>query len=297
MNNNNGYLQKYNQFHNNNNFNEVFLQNNNIIDTPNFINNGNLIHNNIDRHLLNEYISEYTIHIDSLNRNFDVFSNPFNFTVTFGGIGQTINKRIHNNGNIESTLCSGQPDPKISRKFKNVKYIKLNHVILPRTNLIELITGLDDNIEYSLGDSTSDLINYKYLILKIKNLGNNRLFSTNDAIDFDCYILHPDKILGSNNYMWLPTQPIRVFQNSSLSNLDKMIFELQDDEGHLLYVIDASGNVLFTNSILNNLIDTKIATDPILLNFKRIHKIMQMEMELTIGVVENELNTNTKYES
>jgi hypothetical protein len=279
-------------------YHKAYIPQPTLIDKPDMRNRGGLLHNNVGDNLMNEYVSEYTVHINSADRDYSAFYNPFNFTVTYGGIGQTVEKRFRSDGTFERIMCSGQPKPKIARSFKNVKYVKLNHVIVPKTNVIEKITGTDDEIEYSLGDTSTELsMNFKYLVLKIKDIGNNRVLSTNESVDDDSFILYPDKIMGANHWMWLPTVSARVFPNSALANIDKMIFELQDDEGNLLFVMDADDNRLNTKTIYDGLVEDREEGDPVLLNFHRIHKAMQIDIEITIGVVENEYNTHTKFSS
>ena len=259
---------------------------------------GGVIHNNLGERLISEHLSEYTIHINSSDRDYGAFPNMFNFYVTFGGIGRTKDKKFKPDGTYTETIYEGQPTPKIARKFKNIKYIKLNHVILPKTTVVDKITGSDGLPEYALGDSYTDICsNYKYLMLKIKNIGNNKVFSTNDQVDEDTFILYPDRMMGSQHYMWLPTITSRVFSNSSLANVDKLTFELLDDEGELLFVLDTDGSRFNTKTVLAEMETDRDETDPVLINFKRIHKMMQMDIELTFGVIEGELNTDIKFSS
>lgn len=280
-----------------NNYNHAYMKGTTIIDKHDTKYKGGLIHDNVSDILMAEHIVEYTIHVNSADRDYSTYSNPFNFTVIFGGIGQTIGKKFKPNGTFEQTVYAGQPKPKITRKFKNIKYIKLNHVIVPKTNIIEKISGTDDEYEYSFGDVDTELAsNYKYLILKIKDLGNNKVLSTNDFITDDCYILYPDKVMGLNHYMWLPTATSRIFQNSNLISIDRLVFELMDDEGNLLFVLDSDGNRVNTKNLLNTFIESKEEGDPILKCVQKIHKVMQIDLELTFGIVENELATNVKYE-
>ena len=91
-----------------------------LIDKTDMKNRGGMLHNNVGENMMNEYVTEYTIHINSADRDYSAFYNPFNFIVTYGGIGQTVEKRFKPDGTFKKTTCSGQPKPKISRSFKNV---------------------------------------------------------------------------------------------------------------------------------------------------------------------------------
>ena len=277
-----------------NNFSQAYTPSQQIIRKTDFSNSGNVMHNNIGEKTLNEYITEYTIHIDSYNRDFGTYPNPFKFNVVFGGAGSGVERKFKPSGEFVETSYVGQPNPKISRKFRNVKYIKLNHIILPKTNYVTVET-LDEGTVYHLADPSNDLIsNHKYLILKMSQAkSTSKVLSTNDYITDECFILYPDKIMGLNHYMWLPTNTSRVFPNSSLANIDKLDFEILDEDGNTLFVINTTDDTRFnTKTVLDTLTDP---SDPTYVAVSKIHRIVQIDIELTLGVVENELNTQTNF--
>ena len=70
-------------------------------------------------------IYEYTLKIDSRDRNINIYPNPFNFKVRF------------NQGNN----LSGR-GPSIFRRFNNVKYINLESVCIPRYNITKSYNDL-----------------------------------------------------------------------------------------------------------------------------------------------------------
>jgi hypothetical protein len=72
----------------------------------------NLIHNNVTKNVVSEMLQEYTIIIDSNDRDIDKYPNPFSYRVKFNGL-------------------SGTKDANIMRQFDNVKYIKLDTGIIP----------------------------------------------------------------------------------------------------------------------------------------------------------------------
>jgi hypothetical protein len=73
----------------------------------------NLLHNNVTEKVSIENLVEYTIVIDSGDRDYSKFPNPFDYRVYFNP-------------------PSGTKDAYIHRSFENVKYIKLETGILPR---------------------------------------------------------------------------------------------------------------------------------------------------------------------
>jgi hypothetical protein len=271
-----------------NNFGQAFAPNQTMINRVDFRNPGNLIHNNLGDNIQAERISEYTIWIDGNDRSKNIFKNPFCFITSFGGINTAISK--------EKNVTYGTPGPFLQKKFKNVKYIKLNYAIIPRTNIID-ISGISSNPQYTLGSNDTNLDGNKFLILRIKEIKNNKMLSTNDNVIEDCFILYPDRLMGSNHSMWIPTNDSRVYPNSSLFNLDRMTISIEDSDGNQLEVLDNSGNTLDVPNLLTTLTENKSSTDPILINFKNIEHALQINIELTIGVVELEMNTLTNFPS
>jgi hypothetical protein len=256
-----------------------------MINRVDFRNPGNLIHNNLGDNIQAERISEYTIWIDGNDRSKNIFKNPFCFITSFGGINTSTSKGTY-----------GTPGPFLQKKFKNVKYIKLNYAIIPRTNIID-ISGISPNFEYTLGNNDTNLDSDKFLILRIKEIKNNKMLSTNDNVIDDCFILYPDRLMGTNHSMWIPTNDSRVYPNSSLFNLDRMTISIEDSGGNQLEVLDDSGNTLDVPNLLTTLTENKTSNDPILINFKNIEKALQINIELIIGVVELEMNTLTNFPS
>lgn len=261
-----------------NNYSEAYAQNHTQIGKMDFKNKCNIMHNNIGDTIMTEKITEYNIHIDSSSRDMDYYTNPFSFTVAFGS----------------------EPHPRIDRKFMNVKYIKIHGVILPKTNVIE-IGGTVENPTYELSDSLNYLTNNKFLVLKIKELKNNKIFSTNQFIGDDSIILYYDTDKGLYNTMWYPSVDSRVFPNSLLRNLNKLTIQITDDDGDQLNIFDQNGKVINIKSIINKMTDEinkeeRDPTDNSYLSILKINKVINMSLEITLGVVESELNTNVKFE-
>jgi len=73
----------------------------------------NFIHNNVTDNTTIENLIEYTVVVDSGDRNYSKYPNPFNYRVYFNP-------------------PSGTTDAYIHRSFENVKYIKMETGILPR---------------------------------------------------------------------------------------------------------------------------------------------------------------------
>jgi hypothetical protein len=290
-----------------NNFNTAFRSNGPVIEKQDYRNRNNLIHNNINENLLVEQIIEYTLNIDSMDRSLVAYPNPFNFSVTFGGHGPTVdkqtfvrknvnisNKQNVDNFEVQNIKYEGTPGPVINRKFKNVKFFRLDYIILPKTNIIKLIDPSQNSISSSecILDSCLSTIDtdrlakkYKYLVLRIREISCDNILGTNRYLENDTFILYPDKIMGSDHIMWLPTTGSRTYKNSSLENLNKLTFEILTPKGELLYVLDTNGNAVNINTLGDSQSCLKNC----------IEETIQCTIALILGVIENELNTNTKF--
>jgi len=291
-----------------NNFNKGFVVNQPMIEKMDFRNKNNLLQNNVNEDTLLEQVIEYYVNIDSMDRSLVAYPNPFKFTVTFGGMGPVTERKtfVKKNFNVAGTVNAskyeakkisyeGTPGPVIDREFKNVKYLRIDYLILPRTNVIEFLDPSDVSysfsgscppVEYCLSTKDKDKIalKYKYLILRINEIRSDKILGTNRNIENDTFILYPDKIMGAHHIMWLPTSGTRNYKNSLLDNLKKLTFEILSPKGEQLFVMDSDGNVINPNDDSNPCLQ------------ECVNENIQMNLSIVLGIVENELNTNTKFE-
>lgn len=262
------------QMNNNNqasNFNRSYMPNNPVIERPDFKNHHNMMHNNVGDSILSEHITEYTIHINSVDRDPSVYNNQFKFSVQFGDTTQSY--------------------PNITRRFKNIKYIKLENVILPVSSTITTAL-LDPSGIYVTGDasnvfsnaSSNIITNQKYLLLKIKELGNDRVLSTGNIVKSDTIKLYYDVQLNTWDNSWTTNQNSFVYPNANLYTVKKLSFELYDSYGNQILM----AGVLPFGSI--GATPTTNLTHP-------LNNYSQMEITLIFGVVENGMNTDPNFES
>lgn len=275
------------------NFNQAFMPNQNLIPQRDVKNYGNLIQNNVNDNILSEIISEYTVHVDSKDRDITIYPNPYSFVVSLGGFSS--NKTKDANGN--PITVTGVPNPRIDMNFRNVKYIKLKYLMLPRYlvyNRAEIVDG--SGYEYTIPNngSTTILSNYRYLLLKIKEIKNDKLYSTDDSKN-DCFIIYRD-----SNYsdavsdLWFATQPVKIFYDVGLKNLSKLTIQIltpNGDELRLQYSGDNSGNIQYdeVNGIIND--ETTPSSD----FYSNFGENIQTSMEFELGVCENQLNNQKNY--
>ena len=248
----------------NNNFNNAFRSNVPMINHQNNKNQNNIIHNNIGENITYDHITEYTIHINSVDRDISIYPNQFKFSVHFGDVTK----------------------PNISKRFSNIRYIKLENVILPESYKID--TSFNDpsgtNIDPS-GNVISSNQNYittnkRYILLKMKELSNERVYSTGDSVRSDTIKLYYDVKLNQYCNSWATNQNSFQYTNGNLGNIKKLTFELFDGDGNQILFLCNNSSPNVPVSYLNN---------PLNVN-------NQMEISLVFGIIENDLNTLPNFE-
>lgn len=268
-----------------NNFSTAYLSNGELIPKTNFQNNGHALHNNMSANLFSESINEYTIDIDSKDRDISVYNNPFKYTVIFAPVPAGVSRRDEwidpTNKSLGTqtirTTYLGSIAPHICKSFKNVKYIRIDSIILPKYSGIIFDIGLGQWIL----DTTKSLINDRFVVMKITNLGDEKTLSTNRIVDSSGIKLLPEKIpVNGNFYKAIPANDnkiIRCYKDSHLGNVDKMYFEFYDSSG---------------NALMYNDLDPSQPIDDVR-NPANIN--LQHNITITFGVAENEIATDTKY--
>lgn len=288
------------------NFNKAYELNNPLIEKIDYSNKNNLLHNNVADTVLDENVVEYRLNIDSLDRDIRYYPDPFSFVVKFnpiaGGIVQTevpidyYNKSVGTR--IEETRFEGAPMPHINKEFRNVKYIKLENIILPQHGRIIK----NDEGKY-VSDADCHLISDRFVSLIIKELDCDRVFATSDGtsrIDHcgNCYtpnrsfaIIIPDKLLGTTYYAGTPYYGTKIYKSGFLGNIKQLSIQFADSTGiplkfNNLYTYDDLQQYEFDNGF------------PLPLNDIRhpLNKKIQIHLSFIIGVVESQINTNTKFE-
>ncbi len=268
------------------NFTQAFQQNSPLIDKTDFTNRGNVLHNNLGDKLLNEYLAEYKIHISSADRNTLEYPNPFKMRIFFGQTDKS---------------------PAITKKFRNVKYITLDHVILPRCVSV-VTTDSETDIIYPAGSTYHNdpstaptgkfdlLSNYRYLLVKIEELSSDNNLGTSALTGSNTFMIVADSTLGYDNVSWKVIHNNRfIFQNSGLGSISRLTISILDPDGNVLNLID--------NNSRSNLIGPKIFTGDTKTYFEYLsehesdtishtNSSEQVILNFTFGVIENELSTS-----
>lgn len=346
-----------------NNFSQAFQQFPQLIPQRPTENHGNLAHNNVNQNILSEIVTEYTINVDSADRDTTLYPSPYRFTISLGGSGDY-------KGYV------GVPAPRIDMNFKNVKYIKLKYLMMPKTMLyytdsydstlknangtrlrtvnyydpyhLDIITqngfvtffgqkeqgGNNENFEnvesilpnINQGDiltytktKSHILANYRYLMLRIKEIDNDKVL-TSDTIKRDnCFILYRDSNYhDAKNDLWIATQPTKIFYDDNLKNLNKLTLEILKPDGKLFglmyYGNFRNGQGEGVRGVWTVSIDAPLEIDekhyadtanvylnPATLPVQNtnttggLFDASNINLEFEIGVCENQLNTEKQY--
>jgi hypothetical protein len=98
-------------------------------------------YNNITKAITNETIQEHALTVNSYDRNFSFYKNPYSYTVRFNPMDKSIIKQ--SNGGTKT--IPGDPKPHIKTDFDHIRYFKLELTILP-TKLYNIIKTTDETV-------------------------------------------------------------------------------------------------------------------------------------------------------
>ena len=108
----------------------------------------NLLNNNLTKMMVNETIIENVLTINSIDRDFSVYKDPYSYTVRFNPTSDTRIKQeyIDANGDKQFRMITykGDPSPWVKLDFEKVRYLKLELAILP-TKTYKIVKETDAN--------------------------------------------------------------------------------------------------------------------------------------------------------
>jgi hypothetical protein len=265
------------------NFTKAYTPNKQELIQRDYQNHNELIHNNIEPDVVNEVLNEYIIHIDGADRDRTIYPNPFRYTVTLGGTGAT---------QSDGQIVGGNPNPRIERNYRNIKQLKIKYVILPKYFRFNYEVA-DDYATYTPTVDGTFLRNFRYLILRIKELDTDKINSTNSACRPNTFVLYKNNIYSQTDAysdVWVPTQPIITYADTNLKNLNKLSID----------IIDPSGNQIFMK-ILDNNVEAKMDytdlnnPDSNTTNFGLYSWSCNVCLELSLVIAENEIMIQKSY--
>ena len=266
-----------------NNFNKAYTPNKQELIPRDYQNHNELIHNNIEGDVVNEVLNEYIVHIDGADRDRTIYPNPFRYTVTLGGTGST---------HADGQLVGGNPNPRIERNYRNIKQLKIKYVILPKYFRFNYEVA-DDYVTYTPTVDGTFLRNYRYLILRIKELDTDKINSTNSACRPNTFVLYKNNIYSQTDAytdVWVPTQPIITYADTNLKSLNRLSIDIIDPSGNQIFMKILEGGTekkLDYNDLNNPNVETS--------NFGLYNWSCNVCLELSLVIAENEIAIQKSY--
>ncbi|QGR54002.1 hypothetical protein [Moumouvirus maliensis] len=253
----------------------------------NFVNKNEILHNNINKSILNEEIREYSILIDSKDRNYQTYEDPFHYEVKFN----PLHKIVENINGVRKVY--EEPNPIINGKLEKVRYIKLEHVILPFYTQIKLSKDIveDEIIERWKVNTSKPLTDNLYTVLCIENYGDVNYKSTNDVLSESFATIYFDKKINNTHFIGKAHNGIKMFPQDQLGKIDKIKISFRDPYGNLLSCphVDKSimSNMECTCEDPTGDEDTECFRHNL---FHPLNPIFQHHLHFKVGVVEPRLN-------
>ena len=286
------------------NYQQNFTENTPINKKPDFTYKNNTLDENIGNPVNKDTITEYRLNIDSIDRDTELYPDPFQYKVTFGPIvnsgistlslkeelkgelKRNSKTKISNNPNIRSKIDDNVEDdillfgtspnfiinyenrqkkifnPYISRDFINIKFIRLDNIVLPRFSSVIINTDwkyckdscddecppsgsmsikddLDRHFKNNLAcyryipnvNDTSLLFTDRFVMVNIPELSNRQNLATNPIND-NSFTVFPDKVTGIIYYRGNPYYAVKIYQDTALGNITTLTFSFYDSWGN-----------------------------------------------------------------
>lgn len=274
-----------------------------IVGPVNYKNKNNLLHNNIKDSVLDEHVVEYKVHIDSIDRDIAAYTDPFHYTVQFNPSSNRSQNVKQPGGTYVKQYFKPLAKPHINKEFRNVKYIKIDNVCLPRYKIIKKDDGADTYSQFQTDSDESNLYDDRFIELRIKELIDNKNFATNSHTQDSFGLVFPDKLVSSNYFIGAPFYMSRTYNTSQLGDLNRLTIDFYDSYGEPIRVQSVDEN----DANLNTSPYTDIVTEDTSINMNHevsvpttdlrhpLNKKIQNFISLRIGVVESQQNKFIQY--
>lgn len=258
----------------------------------NFQNQNNILHNNLNSILLNEEIREYSVMIDSKDRNYQIYPDPFNYEVKFNPLPKSREKV---NGKY---VTYEEPAPIINTNFTHVRYIKLEEVLLPIYNRVRVMDVANDDgeLESKLQvDTYKPLTDNLYVLLSLGGEYTDENYkSTNDVLSDSFATVYYDCKVNNTHYFGYMSNGIKIFPQDQLAKIDKLKINFMDPYGMPLKCTHVDKRI--KSNMICNCVDPEGDDDTDCFKHNLSHPlnpIFQHHLHFKIGVVEPRLNKLT----
>ncbi len=256
-----------------------------------FVNRNDLLHNNLYDIILHEEIREYSILIDSKDRNYQVYPNPFKYKVTFNPLPTTREKV---NG---KTIKFEIPNPVIYEEMTNVRYIVLEDIILPFFNKVRKVNEkIDGRIVPALKVNTTDsLTDFLYIVLGIGEYTDVNCRSTNDVLSDSFATIYFDSRTSNTHYAGYTRNGIKIFDPDELGTIKSFSIKFMDPYGKELDIRHLDKRIL-SNLECTCGDDPEAETNPDCFRHNLSHPlnpIFQHHLHFRVGILKPRLNKRT----
>lgn len=260
-----------------------------IFSNHGFTNRNDLMHNNLQNILLNEEIREYSVMIDSKDRNYQVYPDPFNYEVRFNPL-PTSREREYG-----KTITYEEPAPVINDNFVNVRYIKFEVALLPYYTHIRKYKERNEDgdiVDVWKVDKDRMLSENFYTVLSLgSDYRDVNYRSTNDVLADSFAVIYYDCNMSKSHFMGYSENGVKIFPQDQLAKINKLKISFMDPYGNPLTCPHLN------KKIKSNMICT--CEDPngdednecFIHNLRHpLNPIFQNHIHLKIGVVEPRLS-------
>jgi hypothetical protein len=250
-----------------------------ILANQDFTYKNNTLYANLNTNLLAENIDEYRIDCDSSQRNIELYPNPFSYRLSFGEVVNsglpsttnllsnknslfdfTVKDLVHFDDEDDNKIYSTNPNiivkyedklkriynPQITRNFTNVKFIRIDNVVMPRFHTIIINNEWNYCNEKKDNKIKDDFDRYyncvvskfryipdvyacdslftdRFIMLKIDELTDYKKLGTS-ALDSVAYTLFSDKYISLFYYRCSVYYCARNYYDSELGNINRLTF-------------------------------------------------------------------------
>lgn len=240
----------------------------------NFQNQNDILINNLGANILDEHIKEYSLLIDSKDRNYKAYPNPFKYKVKFGPLPS---RPEMNNGKFEVYTDT---TPYIYNVYTNIRYIKLETVLLPY-----FYREKDGRI-----DPRFALTNNLYTLVHIDEYTDVNQNSTNDVLMSSFGICYYDYRINDTHFAVDPLNAIKIFPPDKLATLKSLSLSITDPYGKVFDPIHLNKQIETASECLCDE-DDDYEDECYIHSIKHpLNPIFQNHFHFKIGVVEPNFN-------
>jgi hypothetical protein len=278
----------------------AFNTNKSTINMRNFRNTNDILYNNVADNILDQNIHEVTIRVDTADRDYKLYPNPYNFKITFNPSLDTTNNKNNRYGNQNQNKSDirwkGSSGPVIYKEFSNVKYIKLDTLFIPKKKLFKTHNIENDdvlnNIEWRYLINKNITFS-RFLILDIPEFFNDSVYGTNEKIGNSFGLISTSTNGDCDCYQGYTYDCFKSFPATQLGNIKTLTIKILDSIGEQLEMPNLDTSVNTPKYCICDDYNYTIEQKKFCVcSYKRhpLNPRLQMFMIFKIGVVANTIN-------